>query len=424
MSTVTENLAPAASAQEVERVVERAVEKLRRGGMIVVTDDADREGEGDLMVAAVSITRDDVNLMAREARGLICCAIDADCAQRLELSVQIDGKRESLHGTAFTQSVDWVHGTTTGISAAERAATLRGLADAGSRPEDLARPGHIFPIVARAGGVLERGGHTEAAVDLCRMAGIPPTCAICEIMSDDGSMARGKDLEDFARRLRLPIISVADIVRFRRLRERLVTPTARAELPTRWGTFTIHHFDSAYGSSKEGPLLLSRGLSFDTPPHDERESDAPLLVRVHSECQTGDVFGSLRCDCGEQLAESMRRIGAEREGAFIYLRQEGRGIGLAAKLRAYELQNQGLDTVEANLRLGFPADLREYWEAAQILRMMGRTQVRLLTNNPDKVAGLSEYGIRVIERIPLHVEGNPHNMRYIQTKRDRLGHAL
>ena len=206
--------------------------------------------------------------------------------------------------------------------------------------------------------------------------------------------------------------------------KRLVIPTARAELPTRWGTFTIQHFDSPYGSSKEGPLLLTRGLPLDAPPEDERESDAPLLVRVHSECQTGDAFGSLRCDCGEQLSESMRRLGAEREGALIYLRQEGRGIGLAAKLRAYELQDQGLDTVEANVRLGFPADLREYWEAAQILRLMGRTRVRLLTNNPDKVAGLSEYGIRVIDRVPLQVAANPHNMRYIQTKRDLLGHVL
>lgn len=423
MSTVTDRAAPSAT-REIGHAVERAIAALRRGGMIVVADDADREGEGDLMVAAAAVTADDINLMAREARGLICCAIDGERAQRLELRVQVGGKRESLQGTAFTQSVDWVHGTTTGISAADRAATLRGLANAGSRPEDLARPGHVFPIVARPGGVLERRGHTEAAVDLCRIAGIPRSCAICEIMSDGGSMARGKDLEDFARRLGLPIISVADVVWFRRLCEGLVIPTARAELPTRWGTFTIQHFDSPYGSSKEGPLLLTRGLPLDAPPQDERESDAPLLVRVHSECQTGDAFGSLRCDCGEQLSESMRRLGAEREGALIYLRQEGRGIGLAAKLRAYELQDQGLDTVEANVRLGFPADLREYWEAAQILRLMGRTRVRLLTNNPDKVAGLSEYGIRVIDRVPLQVAANPHNMRYIQTKRDLLGHVL
>ncbi|MGO9309852.1 MAG: 3,4-dihydroxy-2-butanone-4-phosphate synthase [Spirochaetia bacterium] len=403
--------------------VPRAIEELRRGRMIVVTDDADREAEGDLMVAAVGATDGDVNLMAREARGLLCCAIDAPTAERLELRVQLDEKRKPLHGTAFTESVDWIHGTTTGISASDRAAALRGLADEKSRPEDFARPGHIFPIVARAGGVLERGGHTEAAVDLCRLAGLPPACAICEIMSDDGTMARGKDLEAIAQRLGLPIISVADIVRFRRLREPLVTPAAHAALPTRWGSFTIHSFLSPYGSSEEGPLLLSRGAAFETLPQEEKES-APLLVRVHSECRTGDLFGSLRCDCGEQLAESMRLIGAEREGAVIYLRQEGRGIGLDAKLRAYVLQDQGLDTVEANLRLGFPADMREYWEAAQILRLMGRRRVKLLTNNPDKVAGLSEFGIDVTERISLHGVGNPHNRRYIQTKRDRLGHAI
>ena len=424
MSILMESSSPAAGVQETERAVQRAIEELRRGRMIIVTDDQNREGEGDLMAAAARITADDVNLMAREARGLICCAVDASRAERLELAVQADGKGESLHGTAFTQSVDWVHGTSTGISAADRAATLRGMADTESRPEDLARPGHIFPIVARAGGVLERGGHTEAAVDLCRLAGLPPACVICEIMSDDGSMARGKDLEGIARRLSVPIISVADIVQFRRLHERLLTPAASAKLPTRWGAFTIHHFDSPYGPSKEGPLLLTRGVVFGTPLPEEREPDAPLLVRIHSECETGDVFGSLRCDCGEQLAESMRRIDAEGTGAVVYLRQEGRGVGLAAKLRAYELQDQGLDTVEANLRLGFPVDMREYWEAAQILRLMGRARVRLLTNNPDKVAGLSRYGIQVAERIPLHVVGNPHNMRYIQTKRDRLGHAM
>ena len=423
MNFVWESGSLATSVQEVESLVQRAIEELRRGGMIIVTDDADREAEGDLMAAAARITEGDVNLMAREARGLICCAIDAEIARRLELSVQADSRRTSLHGTAFAQSVDWIHGTTTGISAADRAATLRGLADARSRPEDLARPGHIFPVVARAGGVLERGGHTEAGVDLCRLAGLPPACTICEIMSEDGSMARGRDLEEIARRLGLPIISVADLVRFRRVRERLVTPTAHAQLPTRWGTFTIHSFDSPYCSSQEGPLLLTRGAAFSRLPLDDG-SDSPLLVRVHSECKTGDVFGSLRCDCGEQLAESMRRIGSESEGAVIYLRQEGRGIGLAAKMQAYELQDGGLDTVEANLHLGFPADLREYWEAAQILRLMGRSRVRLLTNNPEKVAGLSAYGIAVTERIPLQVAGNPHNMRYIQTKRDRLGHEM
>ena len=423
MSTIVEKDDTTPQASEVLSTVERAAEQLRRGRMIVVTDDADREGEGDLMAAAVSVTDEQVNLMAREARGLICCAIDAARAELLALGVQVDSLRESLHGTAFTQSVDWVHGTTTGISAGDRGATLRGLADDASRPEDFGRPGHIFPIVARAGGVLERGGHTEAAVDLCRLAGIPAACAICEIMNDDGSMARGKDLDSLALRLGLHIVSVADIVRYRRMTERLVTPTARAQLPTRLGEFEMHSFDSPFGSSHEGPLLLTRGVSFN-PVAASGSSETPLLVRVHSECMTGDLFGSLRCDCGEQLAESLRKIDAEGQGAVIYLRQEGRGIGLAAKLKAYELQDQGLDTVEANLRLGFPPDMRDYWEAAQILRLMGRTKVRLLTNNPDKVAGLSAYGIQVIERIPLHVRWNSHNQRYIEAKRDRLGHSL
>jgi 3,4-dihydroxy 2-butanone 4-phosphate synthase/GTP cyclohydrolase II len=403
--------------------VERAIDELRGGRMIVVTDDADREGEGDLMVAAIHATANDVNLMAREARGLICCAIDGATAERLDLHVQLDEKRKPLHGTAFTESIDWIHDTTTGISAADRAAALRGLADESSRPESLARPGHIFPLIARAGGVLERGGHTEAAVDLCRIGGIPPACAICEIMNDDGTMARGRDLEAIARRLGLPIVSVADIIRYRRLHETLVTPASHASLPTRWGSFTIHTFASPYGSSREGPILMSRGSAFETLPR-EREDADPILVRVHSECKTGDIFGSLRCDCGEQLAESLRLIGEEREGAVIYLRQEGRGIGLDAKLQAYALQEQGLDTVEANLRLGFPADMREYWEAAQILRLMGRRRVRLLTNNPDKVSGLIAYGIEVVERISLRVAGNLHNLRYMQTKRDRLGHAI
>jgi len=408
---------------QIERTLNSAIDELRQGRMIVVTDDADREAEGDLTAAAVSVTEESVNIMAREARGLICCAIDAARAAQLGLSVQTDGKTSSLYGTAFTQSVDWVHGTTTGISAADRAASLRGLADDGSRAEDFARPGHVFPIVARSGGVLERGGHTEAGVDLCRMAGLPAASAICEVMGEDGRMARGKELGNIARRLGLMVISVADIARFRRLHERLVTSASRAHLPTRWGAFTIHSFDSPYGSSGQAPIALTRGRALEDLPVPSA-SDAPLLVRVHSECVTGEVFGSLRCDCGQQLAESMRRIEAEGEGVVIYLRQEGRGIGLPAKLRAYELQDQGLDTVEANLRLGYPADVREYWEAAQIIRQLGRSKVRLLTNNPEKVRGLSEYGIQVVEAIPLRVAENPHNQSYMRAKRDRLGHSL
>jgi 3,4-dihydroxy 2-butanone 4-phosphate synthase/GTP cyclohydrolase II len=404
--------------------VERAVEDIRAGKMVIVSDDEDRECEGDLLLPAAKITADDVNLMAREGRGLICCAIDAATAERLELVVQTDESRPALHGTAFTMSVDATVGTSTGISAADRAVTLRALADPAYSPSDLGRPGHIFPIVARPGGVLERGGHTEAAVDLCRFAALPPAGVICEIMREDGSMASGDSLKAVARRLGLALVSVADIVRYRRRRETLVRPLVDAALPTRWGSFTIHLVASPYGPGAEEILVLTRGENLEKLPAPKAQGKEPLLVRLHSECLTGDLLGSLRCDCGGQLEESMRLIGAAEEGALIYLHQEGRGIGLEAKLRAYVLQDQGLDTVEANHRLGFPSDLRDYWEAAQALRLLGRTSVRLLTNNPDKVSGLEEYGIEVAERIPLLIPSNSHNLRYIETKRDRLGHAI
>ncbi|MGA2545384.1 MAG: 3,4-dihydroxy-2-butanone-4-phosphate synthase [Rectinemataceae bacterium] len=407
--------------------VERAVKDIRAGKMVIVSDDEDRECEGDFLIAAARVGAQDVNLLAREGRGLICCAIDTATAERLDLRILVDDRRPALHGTAFTESVDAAENTTTGISAADRAATLRALADPACRPVSLARPGHIFPIVARPGGVLERGGHTEAAVDLCRFAGLPPAGVICEIMKADGSMASGESLKAVARSLGLPLVSVADIVRYRRSRERLVSPLTSAPLPTRWGTFTIHHVASPFGQTTQGVILLTRGKALEQPrwtDDDPKTDGEALLVRVHSECRTGDLFGSLRCDCGEQLEESMRLIGAAEEGAIIYLHQEGRGIGLDAKLRAYVLQDQGLDTVEANLRLGFPPDMRDYWEAAQALRLLGRTRVRLLTNNPDKVAGLEGYGIEVAKRIPLRIPTNSHNLRYTETKRDRLGHAI
>ncbi len=407
-----------------DALVERAVEDIRAGKIVIVSDDEDREREGDLIIAASRIGAGDVNFMAREARGLICCAIDAAIAERLDLRVQADARRPALHGTAFTESVDAREGTTTGISAADRAITLRALADPASRPSDLARPGHIFPIVARPGGVLERNGHTEAAVDLCRLAGLSPAGIVCEIMREDGSMASGDSLKAVAQRLGLTLISVADIVRYRRRKETLVRVLASAALPTRWGSFTIHHLESPFGVSDQGIILLTKGKSLETLPSATGRDEDPLLVRVHSECLTGDLLRSLRCDCGEQLEESMRRIGAAKEGALIYLHQEGRGIGLEAKLHAYVLQDQGLDTVDANLRLGYPSDMREYWEAAQVLRLLGRTKVRLLTNNPDKVTGLEDYGIEVTERVPLKVPSNSHNLHYIETKRDRLGHAI
>jgi 3,4-dihydroxy 2-butanone 4-phosphate synthase/GTP cyclohydrolase II len=423
-------------SRSVERV-ERAVKDIGEGKIVIVSDDEDRECEGDMLVAAARVSAEQVNLMAREARGLICCAIDAATAERLDLKVRADERRPALHGTAFTESVDAVEGTSTGISAADRAVTLRALADPACRPADLGRPGHIFPIVARPGGVLERGGHTEAAVELCRLAALPPAGVICEIMRADGSMASGDSLDAVARSLGISQVSVADIVRYRRFRETLLRPLASATLPTRWGTFTIHHIASPFGRAAKRILLLTRGAALETLPGSDEGSggaegpsgarardEAPLLLRVHSECLTGDLFGSLRCDCGDQLEESLRRIGAAEEGALIYLHQEGRGIGLDAKLRAYGLQDRGLDTVDANLELGYAADLRDYWEAAQVLRLMGRTAVRLLTNNPDKVAGLEKYRINVVERIPLKVPSNAHNLRYMETKRDRLGHAI
>jgi 3,4-dihydroxy 2-butanone 4-phosphate synthase / GTP cyclohydrolase II len=412
------------ASDTVNARVERAVEDIRAGRMIIVSDDEDRECEGDFLVSAARIGDQDLNLMAREGRGLICCAIDAATAERLDLQVQVDGGRPALHGTAFTQSVDAAKGTSTGISAADRAATLRALADPGSRPEDFGRPGHIFPIVARQGGVLERNGHTEAAVDLCRLAGLSPAGVICEIMREDGTMASGESLKAIARRLGLTLISVEDIIRYKRCRETLVQPLASAALPTRWGDFTVHQLSSPFGISKQGILLLTRGEAFEALPAFGGNEREPLLVRLHSECLTGDLLGSLRCDCGEQLEESMRRLGAEEEGALVYLHQEGRGIGLEAKLRAYVLQDQGLDTVDANLRLGFPSDMRDYWEAAQAIKLLGRDRVRLLTNNLDKVSGLEEYGIEVTERIPLLMPSNSHNLHYIETKRDRLGHVL
>jgi len=411
--------------------VERAVNDIGDGKIVIVSDDEDRECEGDMLVAAAKVTADAVNLMAREARGLICCAIDAATAERLDLKVRADERRPGLHGTAFTESVDAVHGTSTGISTADRTVTLRALADPLCRPADLGRPGHIFPIVARPGGVLERGGHTEAAVELCRLASLTPAGVICEIMREDGTMANGDSLNAVARGLGMHQVSVLDIVRYRRFHETLLRPLANATLPTRWGTFTIHHISSPFGAAAKRVLLLTKGKALETLPGPAEKPEngysrevAPLLLRVHSECLTGDLFGSLRCDCGDQLEESMRRIGSAEEGAIIYLHQEGRGIGLDAKLRAYGLQDRGLDTVDANLELGFAADMRDYWEAAQVLELLGRTEVRLLTNNPDKVAGLEEYGIKVAERIALRMPSNSHNLRYMETKRDRLGHAI
>jgi len=391
--------------------VERALDALRAGRMVVVVDDEDRENEGDLIMAAEKATPEAINFMTRYGRGLVCAPMSADRAERLHLPLMVDRGEESM-GTAFTVSVD-ARGVRTGISAEERARTVRVLADPESRPEDLIRPGHIFPIKAKEGGVLRRRGHTEAAVDLMRLAGLQPVGVICEIMNPDGTMARLPQLEAFAREHGLVLLSVQDLIRYRLHHESVVRRVAETSLPTAYGTFHLIAYQSA--ADREPPLALVKG---------DVQGKERVLARVHSECLTGEVFGSCRCDCGPQLEAALRRIEAEGEGVLLYMRQEGRGIGLLNKIRAYALQDQGLDTVEANLALGFPADMRDYGTSAQILKDLGVRSVRLMTNNPQKVLSLQGYGVAVVERVPLEIEANPANRRYLETKRTKLGHLL
>ncbi|MCR4391879.1 MAG: bifunctional 3,4-dihydroxy-2-butanone-4-phosphate synthase/GTP cyclohydrolase II [Candidatus Acetothermia bacterium] len=380
--------------------------------MIIVVDDEDRENEGDLVMAAEKATTDAVNFMVREARGLLCVPLPREWAERLELRPMVEPPQDS-HETAFTVSVDARVGVTTGISAHDRARTLRVLADPSSRPDDLVRPGHVFPLIARDGGVLRRAGHTEAAVDLCVLAGLAPVGVICEIMNDDGTMARLPDLVAFGERHGLPILTIADLIAYRKRREKLVDRICEADLPTRWGEFRIVTFRDRI-AGQEHVALVKGDLA----------GEAPVLVRVHSECLTGDALGSLRCDCGGQLHAALDMVDREGRGVVLYMRQEGRGIGLANKVCAYHLQDQGLDTVEANLRLGYPADLREYGIGAQILVDLGVKKIRLLTNNPRKVAGLAGYGLEIVEQVPIEVEPNPYNVRYLKAKKEKLGHEL
>lgn len=427
-------------------IVEQALRAMRAGGMVIVADDDDREAEGDFIIAASLVRDADVNLMASRGRGLICCAIAPEIADRLMLSVQGD----ALHDTAFTTSVDYRHGISTGISCADRALGLRALADPASRPADFARPGHLFPLVARPGGIMERRGHTEAAVDLCILAGLPPAGVICEIMNPDGTMARGPQLEELAFELGMPFLRVEDIARHRRalslhgssIRSAQaaganrpagspgMSVAAHARLPTPWGEFTIHSLKSPGQPVRppvpQAPIVLSIGLEAgqDAAPAGTGAAVPPPLVRVHSACVTGELFGSLRCDCGPQLDAALAQIGREGRGALVYLHQEGRGIGLDAKLASYGLQDQGLDTIDANLALGLPADARNYAQAAEALHLFGLKDVRLLTNNPAKVDGLERAGIKVSERVPLAIGANAHNRHYLETKRLRFGHKL
>jgi 3,4-dihydroxy 2-butanone 4-phosphate synthase/GTP cyclohydrolase II len=380
--------------------------------MVIVTDDADRENEGDVVMAATKVTAKAVNFMAVEARGLICVPVNEQRARQLGLQRMVAHNRE-LHKTDFTVSVDAAEGITTGISARDRAATIRVLADPAATPAALVQPGHVFPLQAKPGGVLRRAGHTEAAVDLARLAGLDPSGVICEILNPDGSMARLPDLRRFARRHQLLICSIRDLIAHRHEREKLVEREQTIAMPTDYGDFDLHLYRSRVDDGHHLALVCGR-----------IRPGSPVLVRVHSECLTGDVFGSRRCDCGSQLHQALKRIAHEGAGVLVYMRQEGRGIGLGPKIHAYKLQEQGLDTVEANERLGFPMDLRDYGLGAQILADLGVRKIRLLTNNPRKVVGLEGHGLDIVEQLPILSQPNPHNARYLATKKARMGHTL
>ena len=395
--------------------VEAALEQIRAGRMVILVDDEDRENEGDLCMAAEKVTPEAINFMAKYARGLICLSLTEERLEQLRLSMMVpDYENSSGFGTAFTVSIEARHGVTTGISAADRATTIQTAIADDARPNDIVRPGHVFPLRAREGGVLRRAGQTEGSVDLARLAGQKPAGVICEIMNDDGTMARLPDLVEFGRVHGIPIVTIADLIQYRLRKETLVRRAAVAEMPTAHGDFRAIIYENAI--DRVDHLALVKG---------EIHPDHPVLVRVHSECLTGDAFGSRRCDCGEQLTAAMKMIEDEGCGVLLYMRQEGRGIGLMNKIRAYSLQDQeGLDTVQANERLGFPPDMRDYGVGAQILRDLGVRRMRLITNNPGKRAGIEGYGLTIVDRVPLEIKPNEKNLEYLRTKKEKLGHVL
>jgi 3,4-dihydroxy 2-butanone 4-phosphate synthase/GTP cyclohydrolase II len=399
-------------AEEQFHTIEEAIEDFRNGKILIVVDDEDRENEGDFVLAAEKVTPEAINFFVKEGRGVVCTPLTTERAKELNLDLMVEANT-SLHETPFTVSIDYLHGTTTGVSVTDRAITVRALVDPGAKAQDFARPGHIFPLRAIEGGVLRRAGHTEAVVDLCRLSGLIPVGVLCEILAEDGTMARIPELLKIAEKFNLKIISVRALIEYRIRRDKLVQRVVSTNLPSKYGKFRIHLYKSQTDNKEH--IALVKG---------EISPEIPTLVRVHSECLTGDVFGSLRCDCNAQLVASMQMIEREGSGVILYMRQEGRGIGLLNKLKAYRLQDEGLDTVEANEKLGFRADLRDYGIGAQILRDLGVGKMRLLTNNPKKIIGLNGYGLEVVERVSLEIDPNYYNERYLRTKRDKLGHLI